>query len=158
MILPRAYAVLELARPFLEIVAEIKKAIIRTEQREGKTPTIQEFLEEIEEELIRLAPADFLLRYEESRLAHLPRYLKALAVRLERGISNLEKDRKRSAEIRRYTEKLASIEKEQVDPKLLEEFRWMIEEYRVSLFAQELKTAFPISPKRLKEKLAEIEM
>jgi len=39
----------------------------------------------------------------------------------------------------------------------VEEFRWMVEEFKVSLFAPELKTAFPISPKRLAEKLKEIE-
>lgn len=38
--------------------------------------------------------------------------------------------------------------------KRLEEFRWMVEEYKVSVFAQELGTAFPISPKRLDEYLA----
>jgi ATP-dependent helicase HrpA len=39
----------------------------------------------------------------------------------------------------------------------LEEFRWMIEEYKVSVFAQEIKTAFPISRKRLEKKVQEIE-
>jgi ATP-dependent helicase HrpA len=38
----------------------------------------------------------------------------------------------------------------------LEEFFWMIEEYKVSIFAQELKTAFPVSVKRLEKKLAQI--
>jgi ATP-dependent helicase HrpA len=41
--------------------------------------------------------------------------------------------------------------------KLIEEYRWMIEEYKVSLFAQELKTAFPVSRKRLEKKRQEIE-
>jgi ATP-dependent helicase HrpA len=40
---------------------------------------------------------------------------------------------------------------------LIEEYRWMIEEYKVSLFAQELKTAFPVSRKRLEKKRQEIE-
>jgi ATP-dependent helicase HrpA len=39
----------------------------------------------------------------------------------------------------------------------LETFRWMIEEFRVSLFAQELKTPYPISSKRLRKKLGEIQ-
>jgi len=39
----------------------------------------------------------------------------------------------------------------------LEELVWMIEEYKVSIFAQELKTAGPMSPKRLEEKVREIE-
>ena len=41
--------------------------------------------------------------------------------------------------------------------KAIEELKWMIEEYKVSLFAQEIKTAFPISVKRLEKKLQEIE-
>jgi ATP-dependent helicase HrpA len=40
--------------------------------------------------------------------------------------------------------------------KLVDEYRWMVEEFKVSLFAPELKTAFPISPKRLALKLKEI--
>ena len=41
--------------------------------------------------------------------------------------------------------------------KAIEEFFWLIEEYKVSLFAQELKTSIPVSPKRLDKKLKEIE-
>ena len=41
--------------------------------------------------------------------------------------------------------------------KAIEDYRWMIEEFKVSLFAQELKTAFPISRKRLEMKVQEIE-
>ena len=49
--------------------------------------------------------------------------------------------------------RMASREKREA----LEEFRWMIEEFKVSLFAQELKTLFPVSEKRLEKKLKEIE-
>jgi ATP-dependent helicase HrpA len=41
--------------------------------------------------------------------------------------------------------------------KAIEEYRWMVEEYKISLFAQELKTALPVSPKRLEKKIQEIE-
>jgi ATP-dependent helicase HrpA len=41
--------------------------------------------------------------------------------------------------------------------KTLEDFRWLIEEYKVSLFAQELKTPYPVSKKRIAEKMREIE-
>jgi ATP-dependent helicase HrpA len=91
------------------------------------------------------------------------RYLKALMIRAERGLLHLEKDRSKTREIKPFEEflqdslnnltPLTSVEKRQT----LEDFRWLIEEYKVSLFAQELKTPYPVSKKRLAEKMREIE-
>jgi len=158
LLIPRAYEVMEMALPVVEAAAEVKRALERIREKEGKSPAIEQFCADLERECSRLAPPDFLLTYPEERLPHLVRYLKALAIRAHRGVLNLEKDKKRREEIRFYEEKLAQLKKlTDVDRTFLEEFRWMLEEYRVSLFAQEIKTAFPVSSKRLKEKLAEIE-
>jgi ATP-dependent helicase HrpA len=82
--------------------------------------------------------------------------------RAERGLLHLEKDIEKSKEIMTYDLFLqeqfkgltpgSSTEKRQA----LDAFRWMIEEYKVSLFAQELKTPYPISKKRLDQKMQEI--
>jgi len=87
------------------------------------------------------------------QLAHLPRYLKAAQLRLQKYPSNVERDGKHAASIAelwgRYETRLDQQRKAgEVDPRLLE-FRWQIEELRVSLYAQELKTPFPVSYKRL---------
>lgn len=157
-LLPRAYEVLSLAAPVVEAAAQAQSAIDQVRRREGASPSIQSFVTDLERERERLAPATFLLHYPEDRLPHLVRYLTALAIRAERGAFNLGKDRARRQEIHAYEEQLAQLrDRGGVDPAAFEELAWMIEEYRVSLFAQELKTAVPVSPKRLREKLAEIE-
>jgi len=108
-------------------------------------------------------PHDFLMHYDEEKLSHIIRYLKAITVRAERGIVHLEKAYLKTAEVNIFSDKLQGMIKN-ISPgaseeklRALEEFRWMIEEYKVSVFAQEIKTAFPISRKRLEKKVQEIE-
>jgi ATP-dependent helicase HrpA len=92
-----------------------------------------------------------------------PRYLKALQIRADRGLLNREKDRRREEELRPFIERLTELSKNlpafvsAEKKQALAELSQMIEEFRVSLFAQELKTAFPVSARRLEEKLNEID-
>ena len=85
--------------------------------------------------------------------AHLPRYLKAVVMRLEKWRSDPLRDAQRLAEIRpleqRYLRQLA--QRQGAADARLEEFRWLLEELRVSLFAQELRTPQPVSVKRLEK-------
>jgi ATP-dependent helicase HrpA len=87
-------------------------------------------------------------------LQHIPRYLKALRLRIEKQPQNPDRDGKHAASIgtlwQKWHDKVLAMEKAHLDvPEKLTAFRWQIEELRVSLFAQELKTPFPISIKRL---------
>ncbi|MEK6594034.1 MAG: ATP-dependent RNA helicase HrpA [Pseudomonadota bacterium] len=87
------------------------------------------------------------------QLAHLPRYLKAMQLRLDKYGRDPQRDEKHAASIaqlwQRYEERLEKQKKAgAVDPRLAQ-FRWQIEELRVSLFAQELRTPYPVSYKRL---------
>jgi len=106
-------------------------------------------------ELAALVPARFAERCSPAVLGHLPRYLKALLIRAERASLNPAKEQERIRLLAPYAEALRQL---QAKPpatdegrQLLSEFRWMVEEYKVSLFAQELGTAQPVSPKRLDE-------
>lgn len=87
------------------------------------------------------------------RLSHLPRYLKAIRLRIEKYAANPSRDGQRGAEVNalwaKYASKVETNDRKGVSTPALEEFRWMIEELRVSLFAQELKTPSPVSGKRL---------
>jgi ATP-dependent helicase HrpA len=89
------------------------------------------------------------------QLAHLPRYLKAMQLRLDKYGNSLERDAKHTESIaaltKRYEELLEKHRKAGVSDPTLEEFRWALEELRVSLFAQELKTPYPISYKRMEK-------
>ncbi|MGC9940942.1 MAG: ATP-dependent RNA helicase HrpA [Verrucomicrobiota bacterium] len=109
------------------------------------------------DELDTLVPRRFLEVTPFEQLMHLPRYLKALATRMERAALNPAKDKERAQQLAPY---LAALKTFSSDPpkspetaQRLEEFRWMVEEFKVSLFAQELGTAFPVSPPRLDRQL-----
>jgi len=112
------------------------------------------------EELEALLPRNFLAIIPFTQLAHMPRYLKALTTRMERAKLNPVKDKERAQQIAPYLEALKKLNanppKTGEAKRQLSEFRWMVEEFKVSLFAQELGTAVPVSPKRLDEKLLQI--
>jgi ATP-dependent helicase HrpA len=109
------------------------------------------------EELDALLPRNFLAVIPFARLTHVPRYLKALATRMERAKLNPLKDKDRAQLIAPYLARLKSLRdhppKSAEARQQAEEFRWLVEEYKVSLFAQELGTTIPVSPKRLDQLL-----
>jgi ATP-dependent helicase HrpA len=82
-------------------------------------------------------------------LPHLARYIRAAVHRLERLPGNVERDCKQSAVVRRYWQRYQQLAGKKPPSEALTHFRWMIEELRVSLFAQELGTAEKVSPQRL---------
>lgn len=117
----------------------------------------------LEAELERLLPRNFPAGIPRTRFADLARLLRALAVRIRRAAVDPEKERLRAREAAAWVERWEELRR-RAGPRpspakeaLLAELFWMIEEYKVSLFAQEMKTAFPVSPKRLEAKVREIE-
>ncbi len=104
----------------------------------------------------RLVYPGFLPATPWERLEHLPRYLRGYAMRLAKfKAGGAERDGKHGPVIQtlwnNYDARAkADHDAGRHDPKL-EEFRWMIEELRVSLFAQELRTPTPVSAKRLQK-------
>lgn len=108
-------------------------------------------LEDINHQLSGLFFKDFLLKIGYLHLAHYPRYLNAILVRLEKRREDPEKDAQKMRDVNRFVtlyEREIANRKGVADSRL-EEFRWMIEELRVSLFAQKLRTPMPVSVKRL---------
>ena len=110
-------------------------------------------------QLARLVPKDFVTATPWAQLAHLPRYLKGVALRLDKWRADPARDAARLAELRpleqRWLRTLA--ERRGAADARLEEFRWLLEELRISLFAQELRTPQPVSVKRLEKAWAQIE-
>jgi len=119
--------------------------------------------QDIHDELEGLVPKNFLEVYSLPSLSQIPRYLDALGLRLDRAKNSPDKDRSKAEQVRPFAEALArlhkKIAKEGSAEKLaaIDELRWMIEEFKVSLFAPEIKTAFPVSAKRLAAKIKDIE-
>ena len=89
------------------------------------------------------------------KVTQIPRYLAALARRIAKYPERAERDAHHAEQVagwwRRYEERLAAERKAGREDPALAEFRWLLEELRVSLFAQELKTPFPVSFKRVEK-------
>jgi len=121
-----------------------------------------DFIDELRKSLAGLMPENFIELYGMDRMPDLVRYIKAIILRAERGRADIDKDRKKSANIRPFTDSLSEIitslepttsfEKREA----VEAFYWMIEEFKVSQFAQELKTPYPVSIKKLNHQISRI--
>jgi ATP-dependent helicase HrpA len=146
----------------IEAHHEAQCRIRDVEKKRIAAPVMRQFLQTVKEELTRLVPDTFVLLYDRQRLLHVVRYLKAVSVRAQRGYTDLEKDRSRQALVAPFIEHLhhllqsmdesTSVEKRAA----VEDYFWMIEEYKVSVFAQEVGTDGPVSAKRLKQRIGEI--
>ncbi len=129
-----------------------------------------EYLDAITADLESLVPKDFLAVFPLARLVRIPRYLEGLKIRLERARIAPDKDKLKAAQIEPYAFELMRLEgliKKQghgiASPisaekcAAVDELHWMVEEFKLALFAPEIKTAFPISAVRLARKIAEID-
>jgi ATP-dependent helicase HrpA len=129
---------------------------------QGKAQILH-FLEERRADLTDLLPETFVKLYDTARLAHLPRYIKASVIRAQRGVVDLEKDRLRSKDTNMLNLTLGTLIQDLSDAAstekraAVEDLFWLIQEYKVSVYAQELRTAVPVSLKKLKKKIKEIE-
>jgi ATP-dependent helicase HrpA len=120
----------------------------------------KEAIEDVSEQLGYLVHAGFILETPRRWLEHLPRYLKAIEIRLDRLQNSPEKDRKVRSEVAEYWDRYKIYCQGQEDNTENDqrwiEYRWMVEEFRVSQFAQILKTSMPISGKRLDAKWVQL--
>jgi len=135
---------LKLAEPIIEAQADMKPWL---------QPPLLGFArasyDDLREQLDALLAPGFLRSLAPERLAHYPRYLKAMRLRAERLRQDPAKDQQRMLQVAPYWRAFLQHRAAGTDAPALAELRWLIEEWRVSLFAQELKTAEPVSAKRL---------
>jgi ATP-dependent helicase HrpA len=114
---------------------------------------------DIRAQLSWLVPAGFLLVTPWERLKEFPRYLQAIEQRLEKLGRDARRDAQLAAEVApletRYRERVKA--ERGAKPPGEDEFRWLLEEFRVSLFAQQLKTRVPVSARRLSDAWSERE-
>jgi ATP-dependent helicase HrpA len=140
---------LKLAEPIIEAQAELKPWL---------QPPLLGFArasyDDLREQVDALLTPGFLRELPPSRLAHYPRYLKAMRLRAERLRQDPAKDQQRMLQVMPYWREYLKHRAGGTSAVDLAELRWLIEEWRVSLFAQELKTAEPVSAKRLAKALA----
>jgi ATP-dependent helicase HrpA len=143
---------LKLAEPIIEAQAELRPWL---------QPPLLGFAkasyDDLHEQLDSLLGAGFLRDLPLARLAQFPRYLKAMRLRAERLQLDPAKDQQRMLQVLPYWREYLKYRAAGASDSDLAELRWLIEEWRVSLFAQELKTAEPVSAKRLAKALAALD-
>ncbi|MED5619174.1 ATP-dependent RNA helicase HrpA [Ideonella sp. BN130291] len=144
----------EVARLAGTILTEYAAALRKL--KDARPP--KEVADDIQAQLQRLIPKRFIGAATYAQLQHYPRYLKAIAMRLDKQRADPVRDSQRLAELRpleqRYVRRLSDL-KGTSDGRM-DEYRWLLEELRVSFFAQELRTPQPVSVKRLDKAWAQL--
>jgi ATP-dependent helicase HrpA len=118
-------------------------------------------VEDVSEQLDILLPPYERPLFLFDQLKHIPRYIKAIVIRLEKFSMKEGQDREHMLEINRLRDKWIEKVVEYVEagepvPENFIDFQWALQELRVSLFAQELKTSYPISIKRMNKRWMEL--
>ena len=122
-----------------------------------KNPALSQLdtVTDIQAQLNYLFPKNFITVIDQQWLQEYPRYLMAINKRFDKSKTNATRDRQLRIEFSRlwdeYIKRQTALDKKHIESERLDHYRWMLEEYRVSLFSQELKTKFPVSEKRLKK-------
>jgi ATP-dependent helicase HrpA len=145
----------EVARLAATILAEYAVAARKIKD----TKNVLEATQDAQQQLQRLMPKNFVAAAPWAQLAHYARYLKAITLRLDKYRADPARDAAKLAELRPQEQRywrLVAERKGQVDARM-QELRWLLEELRVSFFAQELRTPQPVSVKRLDKLWAQIQ-
>jgi ATP-dependent helicase HrpA len=137
----------EVARLGATILAEYASAVRKIRDTKNHPDATGDATQQLQ----RLMPKRFLAATPWSQSQHLPRYVKAITLRLDKLRADPARDAARLAELKPQEQRywrLVAERKGAVDDRM-QEYRWMLEELRVSFFAQELRTPQPVSIKRL---------
>jgi ATP-dependent helicase HrpA len=115
-------------------------------------------LQDMREQLARLVGRGFLGAAGADRLRRFPTYLRAIRYRRERLDEQVARDRQLMDQVRpldeAYLHQVAALQAGRPPGDTLRRARWMLEEYRISLFAQQLGTDAPVSDQRIRKLLA----
>ncbi len=144
----------EVARLAATILTEYSVATRKIKDTKNAPEATQDALAQLQ----RLVPKNFLTAAPWPQLAHFARYLKAITARLDKLRADPARDAAKLAELRPQEQRywrLVAERKGAVDARM-QELRWLLEELRVSFFAQELRTPQPVSVKRLDKLWAQI--
>nr|WP_259374709.1 ATP-dependent RNA helicase HrpA [Roseateles aquatilis] len=146
----------EVARQAFNVLIEYQGALRKLKDTRSAS---KEVVDDLQAQLQRLMPKRFVLQTPWSQLQHFPRYLKGITLRLDKLRADAARDAKLLAELRpleqRWSRRVAEL-KGTPDARI-DDFRWQLEELRVSLFAQELRTPQPVSVKRLDKVWAQLQ-
>ena len=154
-----------LAARTADVVALVARALGEAHQVEASlaatpSPPVRAAFTDLRAQLARLVHPGFVAETGARRLPDLVRYLRGMSRRLEKMPEALGRDAERMAVVQRvsedYQQTLADLPPARRDDPDVREVRWMIEELRVSLFAQTLGTSGPVSERRIEKALDQL--
>ncbi|MDO5101567.1 MAG: ATP-dependent RNA helicase HrpA [Lautropia sp.] len=143
------------AQAMMRLLQQIVDEHTLVRRKLNATKADKAVLDDIEGQLAALFPPGFLHRLDYEHLSHYPRYLKAIAMRLDKLRDDPARDRQQMAAMAPLLQRWRQWQREtgmRADRES-ESFRWLLEELRVSLFAQSLRTPVQVSVKRLSKVL-----
>jgi ATP-dependent helicase HrpA len=138
------FAIVTEVQPILATAYTVEKRLAATSNL-----ALVAALTDMRAQLSRLIHRGFVTDTGWDYLGELPRYLKAIEYRLDRVGGNLQRDRQHMAVVEQVWQEYEQLRTEVPDSPGLRQIRWMVEELRVSLFAQSLGTPYPVSDKRI---------
>ncbi len=150
--------IITLGKEYADCFSLIQKLSLKHE----KQPNTFGILTRLFNELKGLVPHNFLELYSLDRIGELHRYVACIRIRARRGAENPVKENKKNEQVRPYQRRLdslvASLSDKSSPEKALgtENFFWLLEEYKISVFAQEIKTRIKVSPKKLDKALTDL--
>ncbi|MDF2867459.1 MAG: hrpA [Gammaproteobacteria bacterium] len=136
---------ISMANEIAQIVEQILMAYQTTLKASHKHPLRDEMIEQLQQ----LVYPGFIFATPQLYLKRLPIYLQAMQIRLSKYLQNPGRDKQLAAEVKGLWQNYASAF-DKTKPEVIE-YRWLLEEYKISLFAQPLKTLMPVSHKRLEQ-------
>jgi ATP-dependent helicase HrpA len=154
----RKAAAAELPDRTAEVVVAVEKVVAAAHDVRGALAAtfpsaVAPSIEDMRSQLVSLIGPGFVTMTGVARLADLPRYLRGIGIRLQRLTANPPRDRQWMAEVQEvrgeFDDLVAALPPHHREAPEVVAIRWMIEELRISLFAQELRTPYPISTVRI---------
>jgi len=137
------------------IAAQYQALMLALEAKSAQTASHAKLKADLLRQLSGLLYGGFLSHTPWARLQHLPRYLQGMLLRWQKYAANAERDQRHAPTVNglwnQYEARADKHRKAGIADENLVEFRWQLEELRISLFAQELKTPYPVSVKRLQK-------
>ena len=139
----------------LRLRHDTRALITKYRRLTAATSASETLYDALDQRLAMLFPIDFLTRLDLSGCDHLERYLKSLSIRSERAYHNPGKDAQKQAKLSRHQARLATLADKPTEPvdteceELCKRYAFLVDEFHVSLFSPELKTAVNVSEKIL---------
>ena len=143
------------------LVGQVREILVawrdlRRALRAGLPLALADTAADLGDQLERLIHPGFISATPPEQLPELPRYLRAMTLRLERARRDPQRDRERAGRVRHWSHAYWSQPPQQREQPQWRAFRWLLEELRVATFAQELGTREPVSEQRLRHRWREL--